>query len=558
MVRASGRWVDAVWIVALGIASSAWCLTAAGRMSATFDEPLYLNAGLTSWRTGSNKILMSAGTMPLPVDVQTLPLYLWERHRGAAWDVTADLPTILPVARAANLAFWWLLLAYAMRLGRTFGGAWGGRLAVTLIACEPNFLGHAALATTDIPLVACMLAFVYHTHHGLGRGWARRVLVPGVLFGVATLAKASGMVFGVQALVVLGLCHLAKTGALNPPAGGSWRGRVAHLWHACYDLRKDVVQILLIGFVLVFAYTGSDWGTERTFVEWADGLPDGGLKGVMQPLSRHLTIFPNAGEGLLQQVKHNVRGQGTVLVGEWHPRAHWSYFPVALTMKTPEPVVALFLAALLVHPRRLLSPPGWVALVLLAFSLNCRVQIGIRFMFTLSALASVALAAGIANAWADGSRRAVPRWFVAFVLAAQAFTAAWVWPHGLSYFNQFWGGPREGYRLLHDSNTDWGQGLPELRAWHRANGSPPLGVWYYGTDPSWAHPPFRPVPLHQLPVAGGEDVKRHAGPGLLAVSVAFVSGDPGRTPSWSAAAAWIRTQTPVARTTTFFIYEFRE
>ena len=554
----SRRWVDAVWLLAFALASSAWCLLAAPRLSATFDEPLYLNAGLTSWRTGSNKLLMSAGTMPLPVDVQTLPLYLWERQRGTPWDVTADMSTILPVARAANLAFWWLLLVYTMRLGRTFGGAWGGRLAVALVACEPNFLAHASLATTDIAVTACMMGFLYHAHHGLGHGWKRRVLVPGLWFGLATLAKASGMVFGVQAYIVLCLCHLAKTGALAPPTGASrWR-RVVHIWHAGYASRKDMAQLMLIGFTLVFAYTGSDWGTERTFVEWAETLPDGTLKSAMHPLSRNLTIFPNAGEALMQQVKHNLRGQGTFLRGEWHERAHWSYFPVALSMKTPEPVIALLLVALMLHPGRLLSPLGWVALVLLAFSLNCRVQIGVRFMFTLMAVASIVLAAGIANAWTDGAKRSVPRGFVAFMLAALAVTSVWTWPDGLSYFNQIWGGPREGYKLLHDSNTDWGQGLPELRDWHRANGEPPLGLWYYGTDPSFAAPPFRPVPLHVLPVTGGDDVKRHAGRGLLAVSVAFVSGDPGMTPSWRAAGEWLRTQKPVGRTTTFFVYELRE
>ena len=42
------------------------------------------------------------------------------------------------------------------------------------------------------------------------------------------------------------------------------------VWHATYVLRKDLVWTALIGFTFVFAYTGSDWGTERTFIEWAD------------------------------------------------------------------------------------------------------------------------------------------------------------------------------------------------------------------------------------------------------------------------------------------------
>ena len=41
------RWIDGLWLLAFGLASSAWCLTAAAELGATFDEPLYLNAGLT-------------------------------------------------------------------------------------------------------------------------------------------------------------------------------------------------------------------------------------------------------------------------------------------------------------------------------------------------------------------------------------------------------------------------------------------------------------------------------------------------------------------------------
>ena len=243
-----GRWVDAAWLFAFGLASSVWCVTAAAQLGVTFDEPLYVKAGLVSWRTGSNKLLMRAGTMPLPVDVQTLPVYIWEQYRGCEFDPLADLHAVLPVCRAANLVFWWLLLLYALRLGRTFGGAWGGRLAVALVACDPNLLGHAALATTDIALVACMLVLIDHFHRNYrpGASWKRRVLLPGLLYGVALTAKASALAFGPQAMLVLGLWNLAKAGALTPPAGSSLRAKLVYQWHATYQFRKDLVAIGLI------------------------------------------------------------------------------------------------------------------------------------------------------------------------------------------------------------------------------------------------------------------------------------------------------------------------
>jgi hypothetical protein len=568
MVRSSGsgRWVDILWLLVFGAASSVWCVTAAGELGATFDEPLYLNAGLTSWRTGSNKLLMSAGTMPLAVDVQTLPIYLWEQARGTEFHPYQDIQTLLPVARATNLVFWWILLAYALRLGRTWGGPWGGRVSVGLIACDPNFLGHTSLATTDIAVVGGILALAYHFYHGQEQGWIRRVLVPGLCYGLATLAKASGMVFGAQVLLVLGVYHLAQTGTLTPPPGQSLRGKLAHLWHASFRLRKDLCVIALIGFTLVFAYTGSDWDTEWTFIAWADGLPDGILKAAMVPISHNLAIFPNAGEGLIQQIKHNLRGHGTYILGEWHPRAYWAYFPLALTMKTPIPLLALLLGVALVRRRDLNTPVGWVTLALFVFSLNCRVQIGIRFMFTLMAMAYIAAAVAVARGWAARSPLspggvgswAISRWFVGGVIASTAATSVWVWPHGLSYFNQLWGGPEAGYTRLHDSNYDWGQGLPELKAWYEANGEGrSLAVWYYGTDPAILFPPFRWTHLSFAPIATGEDVPKVAGEGFLAVSVGILYGNTDSTPPTRVAVDWLQTRRPFARTHTFAIYDLR-
>ena len=559
------RWTDGLWLLAFGLASSAWCLTAAAQVGATFDEPLYVKGGLVSWRTGSNKLLMRAGTMPLPVDVQTLPVYLWEQSRGHEFDPVADLHTVLPVCRAGNLVFWWLLLVYTMRLGRTFGGTWGGRLAVALVALDPNLLGHAALATTDIALVACMLVLVYHFHHCYhpGAGWKRRVLVPGVLYGVALSAKASALAFGPQAMIVLGLWNLAKAGVLTPPAGSSFRGKVVHWWHATYQFRKDFVAIGSIGLVVLFGYCGSDWGPEPTFIKWADKLPEGDLKRVMTPVSRELKIFTNAGEALWHQIRHNFRGHGTYLLGQWHERATPAYFPLALTMKVPLPVIVLLLAALVAHPRRFVIPIGGFALLLFAFTPNCRVQIGIRFVFTLMALAYITAAAAIARGWAEqsegGSGRVVPRWLVAALVAVLAGTAAWVWPHGLSYFNQAWGGMPAGQRLLHDSNYDWGQGVPELRKWNEEhNGGAPLGVWYFGTDPEVDRPPLTWIRLSWIPVRTDDEVRALCPAKYFAVAVAILSNNPAPTPMHAVSLEWARSRPVVARTTHFVIIRLRD
>src|SRR5207249_2462166 len=104
--------------------------------------------------------------------------------------------TLLPWARAGNLVFWWLLLIYGFLIARDLAGNWAGRLAVAALACEPNLLAHAGLATTDISISACLLAFAIHFRRGRDQSNAKRLLIPGLCFGLALLAKASALVFG--------------------------------------------------------------------------------------------------------------------------------------------------------------------------------------------------------------------------------------------------------------------------------------------------------------------------------------------------------------------------
>ena len=199
-------------------------------------------------------------------------------------------------------------------------------------------------------------------------------------------------------------------------------------------------------------------------------------------------------------------------------------------------------------------------LVLFVFSFNCRVQIGIRFMFTLMAIAYAAVAVAVARGWANpGNGRYVPRWFVGILLAVMAGTSAWVWPHGLGYVNQLWGGVEHGYRHLSDSNYDWGQGLPELKAWNREhNADEPLAIWYFGTDPAILYPPFRPVHLFKLETGTPEELRAVAGTRYLAVSTSQLYGYESDRPGHMAALRRLRAATPVGRTPQFFVYDLRE
>lgn len=531
------RWFDRAWLVAVVCASSVWCLSAARALGPTFDEPFYLESGLDAWRTGSSSALLTHGTMPLAVGVATLPAYVSERWSGTHLDATSDLPTILRWGRTATLVFWVLLLVYVYAAARRLAGPWAGNLAVGLVGAEPVLLGHAALATTDVAVTACLVALTLHFADGRDRSPWRRVGLPGVWCGAALLAKASTILFGPLCLIGVEM------------ARGSFSAR---------RFIRDSAAIAGIGLVIALIYCGSDWRAEPSFVEWTDTLPHGETGDLMRWTASHLRIFPNAVEGLVRQIGHGLRGHGSgaYLLGEVR-ESFWYYFPAALSMKVGLGLVAALLFAAAARARTLVNWPTIVAAALLLGSLGSRVQIGVRFYLPVLALAAIGASVSLVHASRDRGQGV--RVFLASVAAAgvlwNAGAAVEVWPHGLCYVNPMWGGSERSIFLLSDSNCDWGQGLPDLVAWSRDHGTPPLDVWYFGTDPALSTLPFRSVRLHAPPVGAEADPLAEVRGHYLAVSGTLLHGT-RINESHRRAAEFLQTQPPVGRTMTFVIFDF--
>ena len=74
--RGGGPTLEVALLAAIVIGSSIGAIATACSVGPVFDEPIYLNAGIEHWRSGSHRELMRLGTMPLAVDAETLPLFL--------------------------------------------------------------------------------------------------------------------------------------------------------------------------------------------------------------------------------------------------------------------------------------------------------------------------------------------------------------------------------------------------------------------------------------------------------------------------------------------------
>jgi hypothetical protein len=549
---------DALWFLFWLALSSSWILTAAATLGATFDEPIELYRAMDFWRHGSHHELLRVGSMPLPMDVASLPAYLYERATGTSIDWSQDYPPeVLFYCRAIMLVFWGMLLWYASVVGRELGGAWGGRLAVALLACEPNFLAHACLTTKDIAACAFLLPTLYSFAKNRHAGGWKRVIVPALWFGGSLLAKASAMVFVPFGMLIVEVIRLARAGefaSTADPARPVLQGLWTRFAHPLRPLARDAVKIGLVALAVIFIYCGSDWKTESSWVRWSHTLPDGLFKAAMVFLSENLAIFNNAGVGLVKQIGHNIRGHGSYVLGVSDPRALWYYFPVAISIKLTLPILFLPILLLAVERRSLANWACLFAIALFLYSVQCRVQIGVRLMLPWIAVGIVGLAAATARAW----ELSPVLWKKQLLLATCSLGLVWntyasfaIWPHGLCFVNELWGGSEDGYRLISDSNYDWGQGLPELGRWLATHEHPPLDVWYFGTDPAMAKLPVTRKQFHKAKL---NEFLSEVNGRYLAVGTTVLYGS--YVPPHSDINQLLHRMKPVARTQTFMIYDF--
>ncbi|QEG27225.1 hypothetical protein GobsT_19790 [Gemmata obscuriglobus] len=561
------RWPDVVWLAVLAAWSAAWCLTAAPKLGVTYDEPFYLDAGMDAWRGwvredggwrgwahGSCAV---NGVMPLPIDALTLPLFVYECRTGEKFGPGESKIEKLRWARAVTLGWFWLLIFSGWRLGRAVGGPWAGRIAAGLLATDPNFLGHASVATTDICVCATLMAYTRAVYAGQTGGCWKRLLLPGLWFGVAAVSKLSALLYGGIILVVLEVCFRCASGALSRPSGGdlkAWGRKVAG---AVLRSVLNAAGVLAVGIAFAFAFLGVPDEDDKPFVKVAASVPAG------EPLKERYAKWaegigsgqvPYAACAFAFQWWHNAQGRPTFLDGVYYPESYRWYFPHVLLMKVPLPIFALALVALL-RARAVANPLTFAALLLLAALLTAKLQIGVRLAFPVVAIGYVALAVALAR----GYPRCATRLAAPAVLALAA-TSLWVWPHGLGYINQAHGGPKEGYRLVTDSNVDWGHGLPELKEWHAANGEPPICVWYFGTDPAVNQPPFQKFsPESFKPAITNErELRAAVGSRVLAVGHTVASLHPDAPPEKVVALGCLKARRPVARTATFTLYDFRD
>jgi hypothetical protein len=556
-------WFDIVWIIAFGFFASIYAIESSKEWSTTFDETFYLQEALAMKDGAGLGNLMKAGTMPLPVYFQKWTLELFEWSRGTKINYLAEYTLALQVARLSALPFLWLMIICGYLIANKYGGSLAGKLAVGLIATEPTLLAHSALATTDVPLTALVLLYFLVHRYGRDKGFWFRVLLPGLMIGIATLSKASGWVFALLISASFELNRLIESKTFFPASRKSWWGWIRHLQLQSSPARWDYVWALMIGMSITFIGCGTEWKPLPKFVLQANQLPDGAFKSFAVWFAENLRVFPNAAEGLLFQIKHNMTShRGTMIFDHWYPTSTVYYFPAGIAMKATLPTLLVVIMGLMVGRKKLWSPLGIIFVVLFLFIFTCRVQNGIRIVMP-TIVFMILIGSVCFVDWLQRRKLLVQIISVVTLLSWSVILLIQIFPHSLCYFNPIAGGIEKGHLRMHDSNFDWGQGLPELIRWKDQHPGRPLYMWYFGTDPGVNENGLTHLEVHRLPLKVPEDLDEYIPPdAYLAVSASNLFGNPGsmRPEAISTMYGYQRLKqlTPFDRTTEFFIFDFQQ
>jgi hypothetical protein len=365
--------------------------------------------------------------------------------------VSAD--RILSLSRFSNLFLGGLLMLltgwWAYRL-------WGNNaaiLAMGLTSLEPNFVAHSSLVTTDMGATLFIFLTVYLLWEYLNSPVWLLLLATGISTGMALVSKFSAiLVIPLLALIIALPLLLGRSySCIVLP----FKQKLDQPRHKLFQAAAAFSLILFLAFATIppaYFFQG--------FQPWLFGF------------SEFLTL---AQAGLM-----------AFFLGQYSYQGWWSYFIISFLIKTPIGSLALIFASLALYrvgSRLKVSDAIFLLLPVVTFftvTTQAKISIGLRHILPVYPFLFV-LASRLATV--HFQRRWLAPLLIGTPLVLTAVSSLRIAPHQLAYFNEFIGGPAQGYRYLSDSNLDWGQDLKGLKGYMEKENLSTIYLSYFGTAP---------------------------------------------------------------------------
>lgn len=351
-------------------------------------------------------------------------------------------------------------------------------VAIFLFTFEPNILSHSHYITMDIGVTLFFFLAYIQLLQLMRNVTGRNILFFGIAAGLAMASKISGLIFLIGLLIliifykrmwrIISVRHAAKITVLLVVAGLT-------IW-ATYFFSTDVIIAQRIDPTRL-----------------SSRLMDDAIASQNQFLIRGLTFLSSnpipLGNYIATIKNHVVRGMMTddiYFLGGHYSKSKPYFMLIAFLLKTPIPLLILFLTSLILNwrKRRRTSFPYFLLPVaaVIFMSIITRVVPLVRHILPMYPFIIICAATAIRSL-----SRQTAKLSVGIIMLWYIYGTLINFPHFISYANEF-AGPRETrYKYFSDSNIDWGQGLVTLNKYVLGKQPEHVTLSYFGRDDAAAY-----------------------------------------------------------------------
>jgi len=569
------------------------------RYSPTVDEPAHLVSGLSHWKYGhfdlyrvNPPLVRLIASLPVLVagaendwgSFTEDPYSRPEFSIGTSFADTNGFDTFwyVTVARLACIPICLVGGYFCYRWAREMYGNVAGITALTLWCFCPNVLGNGALITPDAGSAAFGVAGGYYFWRWLRDcNWSPAILA-GIATGLSELSKSTWIVlFGLWPL-------LWMIWRLAPNSQRQLRSRLlqtpaAEPMPSCEISQQPSIWQLIAIMILALYMLNLGYCFENSFQRLSDfrfiSETLGGADSHKTPGNRFdgtwLGAIPvplpaNYVKGIDVQRYDFERGKWSYLRGELkHKGGWWYYYLYAMCVKIPAGTLLLFGLLVMLrichvarwrdsdydqdaHEAGLTYSYVWLdEVVMLAPAIVVITVVSSQTGFTrplryvlpsfpflfvwVSQMGQIAWTLMVRRRGRTICGIGIGLLSAAALISSIASSLA-VFPHSLSYFNEFVGGPLKGSAHLLDANSDWDQDLLYVKEWYDAH---PEARPFYLTRCGFISPivagiDCQPVPGNnsgQLPGASSS-IPNSVPSGWFAISVNELLGERSHRYAW--------------------------
>jgi hypothetical protein len=478
----------------LAMLACALCVSTYHVFGNFWDEPEHIAAGLVLIDRGEYRydnqhpplarLAAAIGPYLAGARFHGEPMPIGEAQgRDLLYNSPASYDELLTLARLGMLPFLLLLLAASWLWVRRWHDEAPALLALLFLVCTPVILGHAAVVALDVPVTAMTIVSLYLLLRWFEAPGIASALRLGLAAGLAVATKMSAVPFiGVAALSLIALRLLFTRRAPLP-------------WMLPRRLGTAALAALLTLLIMVGIY-----GPKLVYLTTPDLAPSpaldflAGRHGVLHDLAYRFAArvplplgFSMVPLNFLGVEWHNEHGHLSFLLGHTAGNGWWYFYPIALAVKTPLPLLLLGLSGLGLLAVRgwrdasvyVLAPAACFVSILVFCCAYSHINIGVRHVLIAYPLLAMGAGCAVCAAWQQWRAPLARAVLVALVLW-QIATLAYAYPDYLAYFNALAGDHPE--RILVDSDLDWGgQDLRRLEQVLAARGVRQLWLGYKGT-----------------------------------------------------------------------------